>query len=235
MYERQPLAEALCGARSLSEVLTRLGYRNVGGNHATLRRACEHHGLELPVFDRRNHPPSPFRLSDTEVLRENTPYRGTRLRSRMIKHGIPNLCARCGCEPLWHGKPLTLQIDHINGESTDNRIENLRFLCPNCHSQTETFAGRKRRRSVELIECRKCKSMVRSGTRRCGHCATWFVARPSPKTKVVWPKNDFLLGEVVRTSFSEVGRKLGVSDNAVRKRLRLAGLLPPGKIDRSTG
>ena len=55
---------------------------------------------------------------------------------------MPYLCGICGLGPEWNGMVLVLQIDHINGDSTDSRLENLRFLCPNCHSQTETFAGR---------------------------------------------------------------------------------------------
>lgn len=51
-------------------------------------------------------------------------------------------CACCGNTGEWNGRPLVLQLDHINGDNCDNRLENLRFLCPNCHSQTDTFAGR---------------------------------------------------------------------------------------------
>jgi hypothetical protein len=55
---------------------------------------------------------------------------------------MPYLCGICCQPPEWNGEKLVLPIDHINGDPTDNRPENLRFLCPNCHSQTETFAGR---------------------------------------------------------------------------------------------
>jgi len=55
---------------------------------------------------------------------------------------LPFRCAECDNVGEWRGRPLTLQLDHVNGIYNDNRLENLRWLCPNCHSQTETFAGR---------------------------------------------------------------------------------------------
>lgn len=70
----------------------------------------------------------------------------TRLKKRLVDENILEYkCAICGNTGTWQGKKLTLQLDHINGEHTDNRVENLRFLCPNCHSQTDTFGSRQRR------------------------------------------------------------------------------------------
>jgi 5-methylcytosine-specific restriction endonuclease McrA len=57
----------------------------------------------------------------------------------MIEMGIPQKCSECPVDTKYNGKPITLQVDHINGDWRDNRLENLRFLCPNCHSQTDTF------------------------------------------------------------------------------------------------
>ena len=70
------------------------------------------------------------------------------LRSHARALIAPFRCARCGNEGEWLGEPLTLQLDHANGRYDDNRLENLRWLCPNCHSQTPTFAGRGKARRV---------------------------------------------------------------------------------------
>jgi 5-methylcytosine-specific restriction endonuclease McrA len=65
-----------------------------------------------------------------------------RLRRRLIRSGIKNaLCEICG-NTEWNGQPISLELDHVNGKSNDNRLENLRILCPNCHAQTETYRGR---------------------------------------------------------------------------------------------
>lgn len=79
-----------------------------------------------------------------EILIEDSPFRGNccRVKKRLIAAGLlVNQCLFCGITE-WQGKPITLELDHINGKRMDYRIENLRILCPNCHSQTETFAGK---------------------------------------------------------------------------------------------
>ena len=82
-----------------------------------------------------------------EVLNGDHPYYQTgKLKRQILKHQtLPYECAECGITE-WHGKELSLHLDHINGDSSDHRIQNLRFLCPNCHSQTDTYCGRNKGR-----------------------------------------------------------------------------------------
>jgi len=84
-----------------------------------------------------------LRLDSKDIFVLNSTYSNTNLRKRIIEEKLLEYtCSKCGLGCYWMAKPLTLQIDHINGISNDNRLENLRFLCPNCHSQTLTFGGR---------------------------------------------------------------------------------------------
>ena len=74
----------------------------------------------------------------------------THIKLRLLRAGLlQNRCEQCGLSE-WQGKPLSVYIDHINGVRGDNRLENLRMLCPNCHSQTETYSGRNLRRTLSL-------------------------------------------------------------------------------------
>jgi 5-methylcytosine-specific restriction endonuclease McrA len=71
----------------------------------------------------------------------------THLKGRLLAAGLKqNRCEQCGIED-WLGKPLSMALHHVNGEGADNRLENLMMLCPNCHSQTENFSGRGRKRA----------------------------------------------------------------------------------------
>jgi 5-methylcytosine-specific restriction endonuclease McrA len=84
------------------------------------------------------------RLPLEEVLVENSTYKNMRsLKNRLVNENILKYqCYECGQGETWNEKPLSLQIDHINGISNDHRVDNLRLLCPNCHSQTATYCGK---------------------------------------------------------------------------------------------
>lgn len=85
------------------------------------------------------------------IMVQNSTYSRIHLKARLLKMGIlKNQCYNCEMFPIWQNKPLSLQIDHINGISDDNRLENLRILCPNCHAQTDTFSGKKRNISLKI-------------------------------------------------------------------------------------
>ena len=94
-----------------------------------------------------------------KLLIKNSPVKNkTHLKKRLIREGrLKNRCVHCGIGPVWRGKPLTLEMDHINGDNCDNRLHNLRILCLNCHAQTPTF-----RRSKKFLLKNKQQSWLPS-------------------------------------------------------------------------
>ena len=132
-------------ANSYSDCLRALGLGTNGGSSTdTLKRRIVELNCDISHFGKKEKIQSPqARYSLDEILIENSTYANiSRLKERLIREGkLEYKCQICGIKE-WQSKPLSLHLDHINGKNNDHRIENLRFLCPNCHSQTETYAGR---------------------------------------------------------------------------------------------
>ena len=147
-YTRELLAEAVAASLSVADVLRYLDLRQSGGGHAHIGRRIKYFGIDTSHFLGPNHPrvPPSNRRHAAEILvmrsadaRREAP---RRLRRALIESGHQYRCAACGVGDKWNSRALTLHVDHINGRFWDCRPHNLRFLCPNCHSQTDTYAGR---------------------------------------------------------------------------------------------
>jgi Zn finger protein HypA/HybF involved in hydrogenase expression len=129
-------------SNSKAEILEKMGLSLNAGNYGTLKRYFEKYNIDNDLYKgniKRNA--NRVKYSDSEVFCKNSQYNSAHLKNRVLKSELLEYkCVQCGNEGEWNGKKLVLQIDHINGVNTDNRIDNLRFMCPNCHSQTETFS-----------------------------------------------------------------------------------------------
>jgi hypothetical protein len=218
LRDREAVSKAVGGSHSLREALEMLGLRAAGGNYQALNEACARFGLTAPAYTGAPRNGSPFEaISDSEVFRLGSTCKNSGLKRRMLARGVPDACSECKIGPRWNGKLLVLQVDHVNGVHNDNRWENLRLLCPNCHSQTDTFTGRTG--PYEPVPCRHCSAPNHPSVQRCRSCRRWLVDRTG-KTKIPWPPDDELRNMVAASSYKRVGALLGVSDAAVHKHLR---------------
>lgn len=134
---------------SQASILRKLGYTNSPGNYGTLKRLAEEFGLDLPDGSGTGHATQRVLRPLEEILVESSTYTNNQhLKNRVLNAGLLLNRCFCGQGPEWNGKSLTLQLDHINGIHNDNRIENLRIICPNCHAQTQTFCKGKKWRQA---------------------------------------------------------------------------------------
>ncbi|MFJ4864976.1 MULTISPECIES: HNH endonuclease [unclassified Streptomyces] len=147
-WTRDVLAEAVAASTNMCEVLRRLGLDVVGGHHTHISRRVKAFGIDTShfVLPSRAGRPKVRRTPDTVLVRQEDPQarrtQSSHLKQALTAIGIPEACRLCGVEAVWQGRPLPLEVDHIDGDWRNNRPENLRLLCPNCHSATDTYRGR---------------------------------------------------------------------------------------------
>lgn len=307
-YTEKELREAVATEDSIAGVLQKLGLKQGGGTHTAIAHKIRALNLDTSHMSGQLWSKGKTCIDDSripskpdadKIFIENSSASKSLVRSILMKQGRGTKCEICGIES-WNGQPITFEMDHINGLRMDHRMENLRFICPNCHSQTPTFRNKQGRRQYDStntmsldesfivlnlpkfssihmfiqanginrtksayqkiydvmhkhqlvlsprlccrcntnlarsrrrtcarcvvqsdiprkgeVRCTDCEKIISSQSIRCKSCAAKL--RPS---KIDWPPHSELVAMVESSSLLAVGKALGVSDNAVRKRLK---------------
>lgn len=154
------LGKAVKSSTSFRQVLAKLGLRTAGGNYVQVRKYVDENNFNIRHF--KGHAwnkgltgLSQPRIPLKEILVQNSTFQSFKLKKRLFTTGLKSeYCEACGWAERTTDGYLPLELDHINGNSSDNRLKNLRILCPNCHSLTPTHRGRKRNK--------KCKGQTQS-------------------------------------------------------------------------
>lgn len=167
-YSSEELQQFLDESNSYREVLTKIGLGLRGKNTDTLKKVIKEFGLDETKLNINRHKmyqdcayKTHFKTKKSleEILQKNTKFQGTKLLERLFDSGLKQkVCEECGITE-WNNKPITLQIHHKDGDITNNELTNLGVLCPNCHSQTDNYAGKatkgKRRSNTKSKSIRK--------------------------------------------------------------------------------
>lgn len=162
---------------------------------------------------------------------EQSSYSRNHLKERLFDEGVKDRqCESCGQGETWRGRRMALILDHVNGVPDDHRIENLRILCPNCAATLETHCARKNRLAPVPRDCVGCgeaffpnRRKQKYCSRACGQRRKRSALRGVPKLasrRVERPPYLRLVAEIEQKGYLAVGRKYGVSDNAIRKWVR---------------
>lgn len=151
-YTKERLQEAVNNSQSIAGVLRYFGLAQAGGTQTHIKKQIEKYKIDISHFTGQAHgkgKKSPIRKTAADILivlpkGSNRP-KAEQLNRALQEMRVKYKCSDCGVGNTWFGKKLVLEIDHINGDWLDNRLKNLRYLCPNCHSQ-QTGTNRSHRK-----------------------------------------------------------------------------------------
>lgn len=151
-FSKEELKDVVDKSLSVAQVCRSLNIKPCGGNYKTLKYKFSEFDIDTSHFTGpawnvgdRFRPFNKVQPLETILIENSTHTNSGSLKRRLIKEGV--LKAKCEVCNLseWMGKPIPIELDHVNGNNRDNRRENLRILCPNCHAQTETYRGKNKK------------------------------------------------------------------------------------------
>lgn len=239
-YSLEELIEAVETSRSIRDSLSKLGLSPAGGNYTTLNNHIKNLNLDTSHFTSQawnkgktfTKKPLAYYFTGGKIASHT-------LRLRLIAEGVKEAKCESCLLTEWQGQLMPLELDHINGYHDDNRLENLRILCPNCHYQTPTHRGKNKARYKQSKKTTTTgstilKSPIAKPDKLC-LCGTILSDRRAKscrkcvlkQTKIQWPLDEELKELVWSKPRAQLKFELGVSDTAIGKRLRARGIPQP--------
>jgi len=220
--EKELLIEKMKISHTYKELLQNLNKVVNGINLKLLKKYIIEYNIseDLMVFkiDRTNRK----RKNINEWLQNGTTIGSSKLKEKLYKEGLKKrMCEKCGQDETWNGERMSLILDHINGINDDNRIENLRIVCPNCNATLPTHCrGQKRLNEKILKDKQKSNKKILKDSIKQKYkkdVIDNIKKRHLKQRKVERPSYEQLINEINELGYCGTGRIYGVSDNAIRK------------------
>lgn len=211
-YSKQELENIVKHSLSYKDVAKLLGYTSYSGDlYNNIKEKIKFFNIDTSHFSRQVQ----LIRNEKNIFILNSTANQTTLRKWYLKGEYTSYkCSICGQEPIWQNKELTLILDHINGENHDDRLENLRWVCPNCNQQLDTTNGKNKKILNKHNYCIDCGKEIHLSSTRCIECQA--------KNRTIkledMPITREELKNLIRTMpFTKIGEKFAMSDNAIRK------------------
>lgn len=223
-WEKNNIMKNIKKSSTQSETLINIGLSNGTGNVRTLNKYIMLYDIDISHFtNNKQHNilnRNIYKYNISDILVENSTYSGD-LKDRLYKEGLKErVCVECGQDENWRGNKFSLILDHINGINNDNRLENLRIVCPNCNAALPTHCRgnlkrlEKKQKEKETYKIRnycKCGKEIIADSKNCQECDKFS------RRKVERPLYEQLLNEIKDVGFTNTGKKYNVSDTSVKK------------------
>jgi len=233
-WTKEQLEKIVAKCYTTSDCLRMMGYGTSGDNPRKLNKLIERYGIDTSHFQQRR---GSKRKTNKEIFRYGSLVSQSTLRTRFHDVCDEYKCSICGLPPEWHGKQLTLMLDHVDGDHQNNVVENLRWVCPNCNSQLPTtgYHGIRKydkfgnpvkgervpivdthdKNNRQKIRCPQCGRLMSKQADLCQKCAG--KAKRKRHEEGLPVTRDELKGLIRTKSFTEIGKQFHLSDNAIRK------------------
>ena len=216
-YTSEYLSFIILNSENLKSVCDKLNIGNTSCNKNTIKKYIRLYNIDTSHFFKKNSKGEKVKKLE-DILVENSDYSRTHLKERLFREGLKNrICEICEQDENWRGKKMSLILDHINGIYNDNRLENLRIVCPNCNATLETHCKGsytdkvkkiKKSKDVKICECGVEISLTSKKCRKCSHKELRVVDRPSYNE---------LKASYEEIGYLATGRKYGVTDNTIKR------------------
>lgn len=143
---KEEYINAVATSFSIAEVCRKLNIKPIGGNYKSVHKAIDEYCIDTSHFRGQGwnvglkFNPNP-KKEIKDILIENSYYQSYKLKNRLFNENLKERRCECCGLTIWQGKEIPLELHHINGNNKDNRLENLKILCPNCHALTDNYCG----------------------------------------------------------------------------------------------
>lgn len=211
-YTPEELQSILNHSSSIKDFGLRLGYSSVSGaTSKQLKSIIDEFGLHKNFKDKK-----PIQRNPENIFIQNSTASQKILRKYYILgEYTPYVCSICGQKPEWQGKPLTLILDHINGDNKDDRLENLRWVCPNCNQQLDTTGAKNIKNKTPKNHCHNCGKEIAKQSYYCSKCNSKMRSKESIESQI---DRQTLKDKIRQQTFESIAKEYSkTSGNAIKK------------------